>query len=45
LVRTDRAYRSTNRAKVFWFFFSKKNCLLAGHFARNLRTLMFEFIH
>jgi hypothetical protein len=28
LVRTDRAYRSTNRAKVFWFFFSKKNCYL-----------------
>jgi hypothetical protein len=29
-VRCGRAHRVTNIVKVFWFFFSKKNCFLCG---------------
>jgi hypothetical protein len=31
--------------KVFWFFFSKKNCFPAGLFSNMQGNLSYEFIH
>jgi hypothetical protein len=30
-MRTELALRASQQTKVFWFFFSKKNCFLASY--------------
>jgi hypothetical protein len=37
-IRTGRAKCVTNRTKVFWFFFSKKNCFFFAYFRHFLRV-------